>query len=365
MAIVTEAFPPSERGKALGISGSMVSIGIVSGPVLGGLLLDTLSWHWIFFVNLPIGIVGSFMVARFVPALKPAGGQRFDYLGAFTLFVSLMALLLALTLGQRVGFAETRILSLFAGWLLFLVIFLVVERKSSQPMIDLSLFQNRLFSVNLVTGFITFVSIAGTIILMPFYLENVLGYDPRSVGLLLAVVPVAVGVTAPISGSLSDRLGTRPITVIGLLALLVGFYAVGTLSTQTTALGYMGRFLPIGIGMGIFQSPNNSAVMGAVPRTRLGVASGLLSITRTLGQTTGIAALGALWASRVAYHLGDALQGGATTAPAATQVAALQDTFFAVVILIGLALMLGIGGLVQERRSRGMAESTINPVQGQ
>jgi EmrB/QacA subfamily drug resistance transporter len=365
MAIVTEAFPPAERGKALGISGSMVSIGIVSGPVLGGLLLDTLSWHWIFFVNLPIGIVGSFMVARFVPALKPAGGQRFDYLGAFTLFVSLMALLLALTLGQRVGFAETRILSLFAGWLLFLVIFVVVERKSSQPMIDLSLFQNRLFSVNLVTGFITFVSIAGTIILMPFYLENVLGYDPRSVGLLLAVVPVALGVTAPISGSLSDRLGTRPITVIGLLALLVGFYAVGTLSTQTTALGYMGRFLPIGIGMGVFQSPNNSAVMGAVPRTRLGVASGLLSITRTLGQTTGIAALGALWASRVAYHLGDALQGGATTAPAATQVAALQDTFFAVVILIGLALMLGIGGLVQERRSRGMAESTINPVQGQ
>lgn len=361
VAIVTEAFPPSERGKALGIIGSMVSIGIVTGPVLGGILIDMLSWHWIFFVNLPVGIVGSLMVARFVPALKPAGSQRFDYLGAFTLFVSLMALLLALTLGQRIGFAEIPILTLFATWLLFLAIFLVIEWKSSQPMIDLSLFQNRLFSVNLVTGFITFVSIAGTIILMPFYLENVLGYDPRSVGLLLAIVPVAMGVTAPIAGSLSDRLGTRPITVIGLLMLLIGYYVVGTLSAQTTPLGYIVRFLPIGVGMGIFQSPNNSAIMGAAPRARLGVASGLLSITRTLGQITGIAILGALWASRVTDRFGDALQGGATTAPAAAQVVALQDTFFAVVILIALALMLGIWGLVQERRGRLIPEWAINP----
>jgi EmrB/QacA subfamily drug resistance transporter len=357
MAIVTEAFPPSERGKALGIMGSMVSIGIVVGPVLGGILIDALSWHWIFFVNLPIGIVGSLMVARFVPVLKPAGGQRFDYLGAFTLFISLIAFLLALTLGQRVGFAEIRILSLFAVWFLFLVIFLAIEWKSSQPMIDLSLFQNRLFSINLITGFIVFVSMAGTIILMPFYLENVLGYDPRSVGLLLAIVPIALGVTAPISGSLSDRIGTRPITVIGLLVLLVGYYAVSTLGIQTNALGYILRFLPIGIGMGVFQSPNNSTIMGAAPRARLGVASGLLSITRTLGQTSGIALMGALWASRVAYRGGNPLQAGATTAPGAIQVAALQDTFFVVVILIGLALVLGLWAFVQERRSG--AEPTI------
>jgi EmrB/QacA subfamily drug resistance transporter len=352
MAIVTEAFPPSERGKALGIMGSMVSIGIVVGPVLGGILIDALSWHWIFFVNLPIGIVGSLMVARFVPVLKPAGGQRFDYLGAFTLFISLIAFLLALTLGQQVGFAEIRILSLFAVWFLFLVIFLAIEWKSSQPMIELSLFQNRLFSINLITGFIVFVSMAGTIILMPFYLEDVLGYDPRSVGLLLAIVPIALGVTAPIAGSLSDRIGTRPITVIGLLVLLVGYYAVSTLDIRTNALGYILRFLPIGIGMGVFQSPNNSAIMGAAPRARLGVASGLLSITRTLGQTSGIALMGALWAGRVAYRGGNPLQGGATTAPGAIQVAALQDTFFAVVILIGLALVLGLWAFVQERRSR-------------
>jgi EmrB/QacA subfamily drug resistance transporter len=356
MAIVTEAFPPSERGRALGISGTMVSVGIVVGPVLGGLLIGALSWHWIFFVNLPVGIVGTWMVIRFVPVLKPAGGQRFDLVGALTLFLCLMALLMALTLGQQVGFAETIVLAFFAASLVLLALFLAIERRIRYPMIDLRLFRDRLFNINLVTGFVIFVCMSGTIILMPFYLENVLGYTPRSVGLLLAIVPIALGITAPISGSLSDRFGPRPIIVAGLLMLLLGFSAVSTLSTGTTALGYVLRFLPIGIGIGTFQSPNNSAVMGAVPRSRLGIASGLLSLTRTLGQTTGIAALGALWATHVLRRAGGTLPAGATSAPAAAQVAGLNDTFAIVVILIALALALAIWGLVQERRSRHLPQ---------
>jgi EmrB/QacA subfamily drug resistance transporter len=361
MAIVTEAFPPQQRGQALGISGSIVSVGIVIGPVLGGLLIGGLSWRWIFYVNLPVGILGILMVARFVPNFKPAGRQRFDFLGAFTLFVALMAFLVALTLGQGMSFSQLPVLLLFAACFVFLAIFLIVERNTSQPMIDLSLFQNRLFSINLVTGFMTFVALAGTTILMPFYLENVLGYAPRSVGLLLAIVPIAMGITAPIAGSLSDRVGPRPITVAGLLVLLLGFYAVSTLNVQTTPLGYILRFLPIGAGMGIFQSPNNSTIMGAAPRARLGIASGLLANTRTLGQTTGIAVLSALWASRVASRLGGALEGGATTAPASVQVAALHDTFIAVVVLIGLALALGAWGLVQERQARAARDWVAKP----
>jgi EmrB/QacA subfamily drug resistance transporter len=356
MAIVTEAFPPSERGRALGITGTMVSVGIVIGPVLGGLLIGALSWHWIFFVNLPVGIVGTWMVIRFVPSLSSPGGQRFDLAGALALFLCLMALLMALTLGQQAGFAETIVLVLFAASLVFLVLFLTIERRIRFPMIDLSLFRDRLFNINLVTGFIIFVCMSGTIILMPFYLENVLGYTPRSVGLLLAIVPIALGITAPISGALSDRFGPRPIIVAGLLMLLLGFYAVSTLSTGTTAVGYVLRFLPIGIGIGTFQSPNNSAVMGAVPRARLGIASGLLSVTRTLGQTTGIAALGALWASRVLHRSSGALPAGATSAPAAAQVAGLNDTFSIAVILVALALALAVWGLIRERRSRRLAE---------
>ena len=367
MAIITEAFPASERGKALGISGSIVSVGIVLGPTLGGILIDALSWHWIFFVNVPIGIVGIFMVARFVPNFKPAGGQRFDYGGAITLFVSLTCLLLALTVGQRVGFSRPPILLLFSGWAVFLAVFVVIELKTSQPMIDFSMFENRLFSINLITGFITFVTIAGTIILMPFYLEEVLGYETRQVGLLLAVLPLAMGLIAPLAGSASDHFGARPITVIGLLVLMAGYVALSTLDQQTTTLGYMVRFLPIGLGMGIFQSPNNSAIMGGVSRDRLGVASGLLALTRSLGQTVGVATLGALWAGRVVYHMGGVLLGGATSAAAPVQAAALSDTFHVIVVLMGLALMLSVWGLIQERRRLArerMGESASQRISG-
>jgi EmrB/QacA subfamily drug resistance transporter len=360
MAIVTEAFPPSERGKALGISGTVVSVGIIVGPTVGGLILGSLSWHWIFFVNIPVGIVGTLMVLRFVPSFKPSARPGFDYPGAISLFVGLLALLLALTFGQRLGFGDPRTLALFALSVGFLALFVAVERRSRQPMIDLRLFRNQFFSINLVTGLITFVSMGGTILLMPFFLENVLGYDTRQVGLLLAVSPLAIAVVAPLSGSLSDRFGTRPIAIVGLAAMFLGFYTMRTLDAQATALGYILRFLPVGVGMGIFQSPNNSAVMGAVPRERLGVASGLLSSTRTLGQTAGIAVIGAFWAGRVVFYDEAVPLEGVTGATAAAQVAALQDTFLVVMILLALGLALSAWGLVQERRLR---RSAAMPVQ--
>jgi EmrB/QacA subfamily drug resistance transporter len=352
LAIVTEAFPSEERGRALGISGGIVSVGIVLGPTLGGLIIEALSWHWIFFVNLPVGIVGTWMVLHYVPAIRPAGHQAFDYGGAITLFISLLSLLLALTIGQEVGLGDQRIWLMLASWVLFLAAFIIIEWRSDHPMIDLQIFRNRLFSINLITGLFTFVSIAGTVILMPFYLENVLGYDTRQVGLLMAAVPLALAVIAPLSGSLSDRFGTRPITAIGLLILLFGYYAMSTLSEQSTGAGYIIRLLPVGIGMGVFQSPNNSAVMGTVPRERLGIASGLLSINRTLGQTTGIALMGTLWASRVLAYADAPPAGGATAASAAAQIAGLQDTFLAVVVLIAFGLVLSIWGLLEERRRR-------------
>jgi EmrB/QacA subfamily drug resistance transporter len=351
-AIVTEAFPPSERGRALGVSGAVVSVGIVLGPTLGGLLIDALSWRWIFYVNLPIGIAGTWMVTRYVPAIKPAGGQRFDFPGAITLFVSLLTLLLSLTLGQRVGFVDSRVVILFAASVAFAASFIAIELRRTEPMIDLRLFRDSQFSIGLLTGLLAFVAVAGTLILMPFFLENVLGYAPRIVGLLLAALPIGLGLTAPISGALSDRFGTRPITVVGLATLVVGYYAVRTLNQDISSLGFLVRFLPVGIGMGIFQSPNNSAIMGSAPRERLGVASGMLAITRTLGQTTGIALLGALWAGRVAHYSGDIYQGDATAAPPSAQVAGLQDTALVMITLVCLALILGLWGLRQERRGR-------------
>jgi EmrB/QacA subfamily drug resistance transporter len=350
LAIVTEAFPPNERGRALGLAGSIVSIGIVVGPTLGGILLENFSWHWIFMVNLPVGILGFLMVLRYLPATRPPGGQRFDIAGALLLCVTLVTLLLGMTSGQRQGFTDPQTLLLFVVSAVTLLLFLLVERRHSQPLIDLQLFRNRLFTVNMATGLIIFISLSGTLILMPFYLENVLGYGVRQVGFLLAAVPIGLGVTAPVSGALADRYGTRPISIVGLLILVIAVWLLSTLAVDTSAAGFMLRFLPLGIGMGMFQSPNNSAIMGSAPRERYGVASGLLAVTRTLGQIIGISVLGSVWAARVFTYHGAAMAEGATAAPPAAQVSGLHDTFLIMAGTIILALLLALWTWRQERR---------------
>jgi EmrB/QacA subfamily drug resistance transporter len=345
-AILTEAFPPQERGKALGIGGTMVSIGLISGPTLGGLILGALSWHWIFFVNLPVGLAGILLVIRYVPRTPAAGRERFEFPGAASLFTGMLAFLLALTLGQDRGFGSPVVLALMGLSLGAFFLFYWIETHTPQPIIDLSLFSNRLFSINLVTGFITFICIAGMVLLMPFFLQNVLHFQPRAAGLLLSVFPLSMGIVAPLAGSLSDRFGTRRLTAVGLGVLLLGYLSVSTLSSETEAPGYILRFLLIGLGMGFFQSPNNSAIMGNAPPGRLGVASGLLALTRTVGQTTGIALIGAVWASRVNVLLGGS--GDTTAAPAAVQVEALQVTVWVIVTLVGVALGLSLWALWKE-----------------
>ncbi|HZU86161.1 MAG TPA: MFS transporter, partial [Anaerolineaceae bacterium] len=215
--------------------------------------------------------------------------------------------------------------------------------------VDLRMFANRLFSINLITGFITFVCSAGVILLVPFYLQNVLKMGARDSGVLLAVVPVALGIVAPFAGTLSDRFGSRRLTAVGLLVLFGAYMAIGTLDENTTALGYVLRALPVGIGLGLFQSPNNSAIMGSVSRDRLGVASGFMALTRTTGQTVGIALLGSLWASSALARSGGAAQTALEAAPG-VQVAAFHDTVFLILGLIFFAFLLSLNALVEERR---------------
>jgi MFS family permease len=166
----------------------------------------------------------------------------------------------------------------------------------------------------------------------------------------MAIVPILLSVTAPISGWFSDKVGPRPVIVVGLSVIIVGAYLLSRLNENTTALAFILSALPIGAGVGIFQSPNNSAVMGSVPRERLGIASSLLSVTRTLGQVTGIATLGAIWAARVMFHQGSFLPEGATSASPAAMVAGLHDTFLLVMALTAVALGFSLWGLISERR---------------
>ncbi|MDF5717783.1 MAG: MFS transporter [Rhizonema sp. NSF051] len=338
-AIVTEVFPHSERGRALGIIGAVVSLGVALGPTVGGLLINIAGWRTIFLVNVPIGIFASFVVLRSVPAsIRNNKKQRFDWLGALIMTVILVCFAVGMTEGQNHGFTNSRTLGLLAIAAVGLVSFLWIESHITQPMLDLQMFRNMQFSLSLLTALLVFVVITGVIFIIPFFLELVLHYPTQKVGLLLAVSPVLGGIFAPFSGNLSDRFGTRIISLIGLLLMTVGCLAISTFDTHLTELGYIVRVVPYGIGFGMFQSPNNSAILGQVPPERLGIASGLLSLSRTLGQTIGLAIMGTLFAL---LTLSSSSATDVTTAPPEALVMGVQGTFriAAVVLFVAAALV--------------------------
>lgn len=353
-ALVTDAFPPNERGRALGWAGLAVSLGVVTGPLVGGVIIDLLSWHWIFYVNVPIGIIATVFAVRFVPAVPPPGGQTFDYAGALTLFLGLLALMLALTLGQERGFGDPAILALFLLAAVLFPLFTWLELRAPQPMLDVRLLANRNLSVNLVASFIAFVSVGSVFFLMPFYLENMRGFPISQVGLMQAIVPIMLGFFAPLSGWIADRYGNRPVVAAGLGIVVITYVLLLGLDLQTSVLVFILSFAPLGIGMGIFQSPNNSTIMTSVPSEQRGVASSLLGITRTMGQIAGVAVLGTVWASRVAFYEGAEHAADATQAPLAAQIAGLHDTYIVLMVLSLVAFGLALWDWLGARSPHGV-----------
>jgi MFS family permease len=227
-------------------------------------------------------------------------------------------------------------------------------------MIDLGLFRNILFALNLLMGFFVFISIAGVII-FPFFLELVKGYSPEQVGLIMMVVPISMGLLAPIAGTMSDRFGSRGISLIGLLVVIGGCLSVSTLHKDVSAAGYILRVIPLGIGLGIFQSPNNSAIMGAVRKERLGVASGLLVLSRTLGQSTGLPLMGALFITLV-YRYGRMLPGESlSSAPAEALVAGIAGTYRIAALIILVSTVMAAAALWIENRRRSRQRHGLNP----
>ncbi|GAA6618232.1 MFS transporter [Scytonema sp. NUACC26] len=332
LAIVTEIFPSSERGRAVGIIGSVVSLGIASGPSAGGLLLDWFGWRTIFLINIPLGIVTSFLIARVVPPSgRIAGKQKFDYFGAMLAVLTLGNFGLGMTFGQSQGFSSVNALVLLSLAVLSFLSFLVVESILEQPLLELNLFRNLHLSMGLFTGWLAFTVIGGALLITPFFLERVKEYPTAKVGLLLAVSPVLSGLIAPLAGLLSDRFGSRLISSIGLALMIGGCLGISTFDAQLTELGYVQRYFIYGIGLGLFQSPNNSAVMGAASRERLGIASGLLSLSRTSGNTVGVSLIGAVFGGLIASVAAGA---DVSVAPPVAIVTGFQGTFrFAALIL--------------------------------
>ena len=334
MAIVIENFPNEERGKALGILGTVVTIGIVFGPAIGGLILSSFSWHWIFFVNLPIGIIGFFMVRKYVPHSSNPSKQKFDFLGAALMLITLLSLLIGLTRGQTNGFINWPVLTLFGISLIGLIAFLIAENRADSPMIDLSLFKNALFSTNLLSGTLVFLGLSSVSILMPFYLENILELSTRTVGLLMASNFIMLGIFAPIAGNLSDRYSPRLIVIIGLFILTFSFALLSTITANTSILSYLLRVLPLGIGLGVFQSPNNSAILGSVPKDKLGVTSSMLSLSRVLGSTIGISLSATLWTTLTLNFTADSSISNANIAPVAMQIQSYHITYLVVAAIM-------------------------------
>ena len=224
-ALIIANFPPKERGRALGFTGTVVALGSLTGPALGGILVGFLNWRSIFYINLPIGILGYLAVRIILPQDKPQQDQEtFDFVGALFFTFGIISLMFAISNGQIWGWGSYQILGgIFLGTL-SLAFFFHTELRVPNPMIDLSLFRIRPFFIGNLTGLLSFVAMFANVMLMPFYLQHVLYYSPAQVGLLMTAFPLAMAIAAPISGYASDRIGPIALTTSGLFVTAIAFF---------------------------------------------------------------------------------------------------------------------------------------------
>lgn len=295
-AILTKNFPPNQRGQALGLQATMTYLGLTVGPSLGGWLTSRFSWHAVFFINLPIGIIAFLLSLRFIPRDVPAEEVKgFDVAGALLFTAGLVALLLGLNQGHAWGWTSLPVLGLVTAAIVLLGAFVVVELRVPNPMLDLSLFGNRQFSAAASSAVLNYICLYSIIFLLPFYLIQGRGLDPAQAGLILTAQPIVMAISAPISGTLSDRIGSRLPGTLGMVILALGLFLLSRLGADA-ALGSVALALAtVGLGTGIFISPNSSALMGSAPRHRQGIASGVLATCRNVGMVLGVGLAGAIF----------------------------------------------------------------------
>jgi EmrB/QacA subfamily drug resistance transporter len=276
-AIITDAFPASERGKALGVNQVSIVVGAVSGLVLGGVLTTLVGWRWIFFVNVPIGIIATIRARVDLKELGHVGvGEQIDWLGNLTFGFGLLSILLGVTLG---ALGVVPIVGLYIGLGLggaLIAAFLYIETLVPHPMFDLSLLKIRLFSASITAIFINAVARGAFSFVMVFYLQGPPHFlSPLTAGLFLIPVSASLAACGPVSGWLSDRYGSRPFATLGLCVSAAGFLLLTRIGPTTSFPGLVGPFVLVGAGMGLFASPNRAAMMSSVPGARRGVASGI------------------------------------------------------------------------------------------
>jgi EmrB/QacA subfamily drug resistance transporter len=302
-AIVTEAFPAKETGKGIGLLGVFVSLGFITGPVLGGILLSWLDWRALFYVRVPLGVLTCAL--SFALLKKDAGQEKkmnLDIAGGLLSSFGFFSLILGVSQIRTLEAISPLVYLLVGLGLLSLTLFVFQERRTPDPIVDFSLFRNRVFSTAMWSLFLIFVSAPPFILIVPFYLMEGIGLAPASAGLLIAVNSMATIIFGPVSGSLSDRFGPFWFSVLGGAFMTIAFLFMLGLGLDTGVATMAFSFIALGIGIGMFNPSNNSIIMGSVTRDRLGMASALIATLRQVGLSLGTAIAGATFSARLVTH---------------------------------------------------------------
>lgn len=337
--IITEVFPFKERGRALGSIGAFVSLGSIAGPGIGGLILSQFSWPYIFWINVPIGILTILIGEKFLPKDITKSGKKVDLLG-FSLFaIFIMTFFGSIFIGQEIGFNASLSILLFGFALLSFIIFILVEKRVSMPLITFSIFKNNVFTMSLLTAVLIFSSNFFVNVVIPFYLQNARGLPASKAGLLMMVFPLLMVVGSPVSGFLTDKIGTKLLTFSGLILLSITSLMYMFLNQGTPLWYYILATGIMGLGNALFQSPNNTTVMSSVSKENLGVAGSMNSFARNLGMVLGIAL-----ATTILYNAMSVFYGQRVTTYISERpdifIAGMRITFFGSFILCLTALAL-------------------------
>ena len=303
LALVSAAFPdPKAKAKAIGLWTAIASVAIAVGPTLGGLLTDTVGWRSIFLVNLPVGILAIVLTARFIVESRDPSGRGLDLPGQLLFAVTVGAFAYAVIEGPQSGWASPTILALFAVAVAGFVAFVVVERRVDDPMMDLTLFRDRTYSVAIATIFIQFFCVYGMLLVVTQYLQNIKDYSPVVAGLLLLPFSLGIVVFSPIAGRAVAKVGSRKPVLTGVSSLVLGLVLIGVGASVTVVMVAIGLFF-IGFAGAFCLTPITTLAMTSVPPERAGMASGIMSAQRAIGSTVGFAVLGSILAAWLAATL--------------------------------------------------------------
>lgn len=302
--IITEAFPPNERGRALGLNGTCVALGSLLGPSIGGFIVDAARWEYIFLINIPIGIITLAFAIKLLPKTTKTEREKLDGLGAVLFILFVVPLFAALGRAQEIGFTNTIILASFAVSIAAFIIFIIVEKRNQNPLLQLDIFKNKLFSLSIFCAFLSFIAIFCSNIIQPFYLQDARSFSPSIAGMVLMTYPMVIAVIAPISGYLSDKIGSEILTLIGLLLTSLGLFMMASLNENSPMAVIVLFTAVMALGNGLFQAPNNSLVMSTVSRDKLGIAGSVNALIRNLGMVSGIAISTTILYNRISHKIG-------------------------------------------------------------